>query len=270
MKCASGPLQSGTQQGYGKASSFTNGWVPRVPAADLGHRGSPSFEAQAERIGGALNAPPGQPPLDVSANGMGLSRISQQLLVPNTQDEVTPTLPIHQPNPENPLPPRGPVLKLLRLSQTKKQRFFVDVFVLDEQELNALCREVFFPINPYTLYTWSIVNVGLFYLFSDLKAVSFDDIGVNGNEVDEITALLAANAQDAVDSFRVCSEPSIEACQALALLVSSSRDNTFLFTRPNCNREHSASNPAKSLRPGLSFPPPRGCASISASIDYRL
>lgn len=152
---------------------------------------------------------------------MTLSYMPQQAEGPHTQDELTPTLPEHQPNLEkHALPPSEPVLKLLRLSQTEKQRFFVDVFVLDEQEFSALCREVFFPINPYTLFTWSIVNVGLFYLFSDLKAANYVHVGVNGSGIDEIAGCLAANAQDAVDSFRVSSEPSIEACQALALLVS--------------------------------------------------
>lgn len=112
------------------------------------------------------------------------------------------------------------MLRLLRLAQVERQRFFVDVFVLDEPEFSDLCREVFFAINPYTLYAWAVVNVGLFYLFVDLKPDHYAEIGVDSNAVDHITELLAANAQDAVDSFRVCSEPSIEACQALALLVS--------------------------------------------------
>lgn len=221
MKCVSGPPQSGAPQGYGEPSGFRNGWVPRLTAASLGHRGNPSFEAQAGRIRDALSGLPAHPPLEDSVNGIALSHMPQQPDGPNTQDEITPILPEHQPNLEkHPLPPSEPVLRLLRLSQTQKQRFFVDVFVLDEQEFSTLCREVFFPINPYTLYTWSIVNVGLFYLFSDLKPATYADVGVNGGGVDEITGRLAANAQDAVDSFRVSSEPSIEACQALALLVS--------------------------------------------------
>lgn len=112
------------------------------------------------------------------------------------------------------------MLGLLRLAQIEKQRFFVDVFVLDEPEFVDLCREVFFAINPYTIYTWAVVNVGLFYLFLDLNPNRYAEIGVDSNDIDTITELLAANAQGAVDSFRVCSDPSIEACQALALLAS--------------------------------------------------
>lgn len=112
------------------------------------------------------------------------------------------------------------MLRLLRLAQIERQRFFVDVFVFDEPQFADLCREVFFAINPYTLYTWAVVNVGLFYLFLDLNPDRYPEIGVDNEDIDTITELLAANAQGAVDSFRVCSEPSMEACQALALLVS--------------------------------------------------
>ncbi|MBE3045166.1 hypothetical protein IMZ48_21965 [Candidatus Bathyarchaeota archaeon] len=83
-----------------------------------------------------------------------------------------------------------------------------------------------------------------------MKPEHHAEINMDSNEVDLITELLAANSQKAVDGFRICSEPSIEACQALALLVSDCRANARLFTA-NITRAHSASSLGRSRGPGL-------------------
>lgn len=256
VRHAPASLKSGARQDFGLDTTFSNGWVPGLPAASLGYRGDPSFEAQAGRITSAFGTSPVHPPLEGSANTVVFSHASQcpdPCSGYDVASSQTETGPLHeqQPGPRrHPLPPIEPVLKLLRLVQTEKQRLFVDVFVLDEQEFTVLCREVFFAVTPYTLYAWSIVNVGLFYLFTDLEAVRFANIGIDSNEVGGIIELLAANAQDAVDAFRVCSEPSIEACQALAFLVSPHGREIHICALAKRNRAHSASNPGKSRGPG--------------------
>lgn len=227
VRNSSGPPQGGHGLKSDPSSAFLNGWTPRLSAANEGYRGNSSFDAQVGRLVGSLGALAAQPSLGDSAHEVAMSHIPGHFIGPGAESRAghlqTNTAPLDEQTSELPrhsLPPSDPVLRLLRLAQVERQRFFVDIFVLDEPEFADLCREVFFAINPYTLYTWAIVNVGLFYLFVDLKPDHYAEIGVDSNAVDQITELLAANAQGAVDSFRVCSEPSMEACQALALLVS--------------------------------------------------
>ncbi|SPO04291.1 uncharacterized protein DNG_06974 [Cephalotrichum gorgonifer] len=195
LHCDVGRSQEHSQPTLVRDCNFTpgssNGWVPALPAASGGYRGSSSFDYQARRVRGTLASLAAHLPLQATENST-----------------TAPHLPHHA----------DVVLKLLRLAQIEKQRFFVDVFLLDEQEFSDLCREVFFAVNPYTLYTWSIVNVGLFYLFRDLNMNHYAEIGLDSYEVDRTTELLAANARSAVERFPTCSEPCIEACQALALL----------------------------------------------------
>jgi hypothetical protein len=117
------------------------------------------------------------------------------------------------------LPPSDAVLRLLRLTQAEKQRFFLDVDLFDEQHFADLCKQVFFAISPYSTHVWAMVNVGLYYLFHGLAADRSDEIGLQAADIDNNIELLARNVQAAVDDFRICHDASPEACQALALLV---------------------------------------------------
>lgn len=127
------------------------------------------------------------------------------------------------------LPPSDAVLRLLRLAQTEKQRFFVDVDLFDEQHFADMCRSVFFAVNPYSIWLWSSVNIGLFYLFSALKSHRHAEIGLSTQQVDQITESLAVNIQAALGSFQICDDPSLESCQALALSVSTFRSKMPLW-----------------------------------------
>lgn len=131
------------------------------------------------------------------------------------------------------LPPIGPVLKLLRLTQTEKQRFFIDVPVIDEAEFVELSQKVYFAIHDYSLSTWAIVNTGLYYLFLALEEHDRSLVGVTLRDIQAFSQLLSANIEAAIQSFRLCYEPSTEGCQALALLVSNkvSFSNVMLSSR---------------------------------------
>ncbi|KAL7627113.1 hypothetical protein AAE478_003889 [Parahypoxylon ruwenzoriense] len=198
-------------------------------AANGGYRGPPSFEAQVRRMAGALSTQTAHLPLgSASGNGSATPNMAQQILDWSTSSDAAPlqtrtasSLPFLEQHPElagYSLPSGDTVLKLLRLARVEKQRFFIDVAFFDEQQFTDLCREVFFAINPYTLSTWSIVNTGLLYLFLDLKPHRYADLGVDAHQVGKITELLAANSQASAENFRICSEPSLETCKALALL----------------------------------------------------
>lgn len=119
------------------------------------------------------------------------------------------------------LPPIDQVLKLLRLAQVEKQRFFVDCSVVDEQEFTEFCQRVYFAVNDYSILSWIIVNIGLFYMFLNLKQPFHTQIGVNYANIHEYSQQLKDNIEAAMQSLRLCNDPSMEACQALALLVCS-------------------------------------------------
>lgn len=120
-----------------------------------------------------------------------------------------------------PLPPMDVVLRLLRLAKADKQRFFVDVPMFQEDEFIYMCRDVYFATRPVSLPAWICVNAGLYFLFLDIGRAACARMGVGVDEMRSHVHVLMANAEAALRSLRLCSEPSVESCRALALLVSS-------------------------------------------------
>ncbi|KAI0600387.1 hypothetical protein F4775DRAFT_545619 [Biscogniauxia sp. FL1348] len=118
-----------------------------------------------------------------------------------------------------PLPPIDAVLSLLRLTKTAKQRFFVDVPLFDEAEFCNLCRDVYFATEPISLWTWISVDVGLYYLFFGVNEENCRWMGTTMEAMRSHGKMLKANAEAAMQSLRLCSEPSTESCRALALLA---------------------------------------------------
>lgn len=127
------------------------------------------------------------------------------------------------------LAPLEPVLKLLRLAHTEQQRFFIDLPVVDEHEFSELCQKTYFAIGEYSLSAWVIVNTGLFYLYIGLKEHNYSQIGVTFSDIQATSRVLSANLEAPIQSLRLYQDPSIEGCQALALLVS---DNIFVLSAP--------------------------------------
>ncbi|KAK7754301.1 hypothetical protein SLS62_003594 [Diatrype stigma] len=120
-----------------------------------------------------------------------------------------------------PLPPMDVVLRLLRLTKTDKQRFFVDVPLIQEDEFSDMCRDVYFATRPVSLPVWICVNAGLYFLFIDIGRASCARMGVAVEDMRSHVHVLAANAEAALQSLRLCSEPSVASCRALALLADS-------------------------------------------------
>ncbi|KAH6689829.1 hypothetical protein F5X68DRAFT_260411 [Plectosphaerella plurivora] len=205
---------------------FSSGFPDaRQDGAANAYRGDSSFEAQSR----ALQRHPPQSPLTTTPFDSTTTSTFSEVLTwtsgtstsvsPTTSAVPPPTSPHHEPYlTSRPLPPSDAVLRLLRLTQTEKQRFFLDVDLFDEAHFTDLCKQVFFAINPYSSHTWAIVNTGLYYLFHGLDVSRCAEIGLEASELGTIIDLLARNVQMAVDGFKICHDASLEACQSLALL----------------------------------------------------
>lgn len=195
-----------------------------------GYRGDSSFKAHVQKVTDALRGAATNlefsmtdPDFDgtISATRIVQEAANIEETPPSVTDSTTNSLHVQFPELEGrSLPPIEPVLKLLRLAQVEKQRFFIDSVFIGEIEFGELCQRVYFAINDYSLSAWATVNVGLYYLFFSLESRHFSQIGVTSSDIERNLGLLSGNLEAALQSWRLCQEPSTESCQALALLVS--------------------------------------------------
>ncbi|KAI1143674.1 hypothetical protein F5Y05DRAFT_407081 [Hypoxylon sp. FL0543] len=205
--------------------------VPSLASVREGYSGDPSFQAHAHRVKNALEAALAASDLiNVEALGapptLSPRGVAELLHGADTADTTTPNRAIPAP-PQPPydldfgnlpLPPMDLVLKILRLAKTSRQQFFVDVPTYQEDEFVDMCRGVYFATEPISLWTWISVNVGLYYLFFGVNEVEAGRMGTTMEGIRSHSKLLKANAEAAMQSLRLCSEPSTESCRALALL----------------------------------------------------
>jgi hypothetical protein len=191
-----------------------------------GYMGDSSFKAHVRRVTDALK----EARADVeftSCDGNLPAKKATQIIEaasvdpsPSSTDAPLSSFRVQYPELEGKsLPPIEPVLKLLRLAQAEKQQFFVDMPIIDEPTFVELCQRAYFAIDDYSLSTWAIVNTGLFSLFFCLKEHQYAGLGVSSSSFQDILALLSGNVEAAIRSSRLCQDPSLEACQALAILV---------------------------------------------------
>ncbi|KAI3536739.1 hypothetical protein CSPX01_10636 [Colletotrichum filicis] len=218
LKSNSSPLVSPT--------SFIGNHSPNIPDLSEGYRGESSFKAHVHRVTDALK--------DAAADlestlgdDSALSATVQRINQATGSEESSPAhignspLTAQAQHPElegRSLPSTERVLKLVRLCQTEKQRFFIDVPVIDEQEFGEYCQKVCFAITDFSTVDWIIVNAGLFFLLQGLKRHHYPLIDINESDIEAYSQLLKANLEAAIQSLRLCSDPSIQACQALAVL----------------------------------------------------
>ncbi|OTA99088.1 hypothetical protein M426DRAFT_325434 [Hypoxylon sp. CI-4A] len=206
--------------------------VPNLSNVREGYSGDPSFQSHAHRVKNALEAAfAASEMINIEAfeNPTTLSpqKVAELLHGADTSDATTSdddAAPVSNPLLNDldfgnlPLPPVEFVLKLLRLTKTQKQQFFIDVPTFQEDEFIDMCRGVYFATEPISLWVWICVNVGLYYLFLGVIKNGSGRLGTTPEAVREHCALLRANAEAAMQSLRLCSEPSIESVRALALL----------------------------------------------------
>lgn len=196
--------------------------VPTLSGVHEGYNGDSSFQSHAYRIENALEtlaasellklaAPP------ISDNARHLTPPPPAATVPSIAE---PSFQGDTLEFENlPLPPMDAVLRLLRLAHTDKQRFFIDFQLFTEDEFAAVCRDVYFATRPVSLTSWISCNVGLYFLFVGLEDDAVVRIGSSSEAVQGYCRVLMGNAEEAMKSLRLCSEPSLELCRSMALLV---------------------------------------------------
>ncbi|CRG89986.1 Thiamine repressible genes regulatory protein thi1 [Talaromyces islandicus] len=197
-------------------------------SASEGYRGDSSFNAHVRRVRDTLkNAASDMGSIAASSLGDDDPRGGDSTTIdtldfeiPDSPDTSSSREDLQYPELENKtLPPINSVLLLLRLIQDEKQDFFLNMPVINETEFAEYCQQVYFAIRRYSLTTWAIVNVGLFYLFVGLKEHHYDRIGVTASDIDSYIQILNANIDSTINSFRLCLTPSVEACQAMSFLT---------------------------------------------------
>ncbi|KAI0204449.1 hypothetical protein F4808DRAFT_474965 [Astrocystis sublimbata] len=196
--------------------------VPTLDGVREGYHGDTSFTSHAHQItttlAGTLLPSELEFPVDASLGG---TKIDQNKFDESGRTSATaPEIDHNDVGLGNiPLPPNEIVLKLLRLLKTEEQRFFVDLPLFDEDEFIGMCRDIYFATEPISLWTWICVNVGLCTLFRGLSIANCQRLGSSIEQLRMHTEVLRSNANSALRSLRLCSEPSMESCRALAVLA---------------------------------------------------
>lgn len=218
------PIAASSSQDF--PTTHINGGHPDASAVFEGYKGESSFNTYVKQVTDSLEgAFDGTADSDPSMASAVMHDLLQdvdtaQSAAPETNDSSRTNLNLRYPELENlSLPLTQPVLKLLRLAQAEKQRFFTDVPFIDEQDFVEDCKSVYFATESYSLWTWIVINIGLLYLFLDLDAKHYAQLALDAADIGKIVRLLSGNADAACPCIRLCLEPSIPACRAIALLV---------------------------------------------------
>ncbi|KAM0559947.1 hypothetical protein ACHAPJ_003899 [Fusarium lateritium] len=221
--------QSSPRSQGSPAASVSNN-PPDVQGALEGYRGDSSFNAHVQRVTAALrNAATG---LEGGLEDVPVNETlaaTQMIEEAATSQDVTPaptgTTPPAFPQPQylelqdRQLLPLEQVLRILRLAQAEKQRFFMDVPIINEPDFGDLCQKVYFAVNDYSILAWAVVNAGLLFLFNGLRKDNYGQIGVDDSDIRAHAQLLTANIEATLQSLRLIQEPSFEAIRAFAILI---------------------------------------------------
>jgi hypothetical protein len=92
--------------------------------------------------------------------------------------------------------------------------------MLNLQEINALCQDLFFPAEPCTIATFITTHTALYYLFRDLPLKDMEALNLNSIEVKSLVDMCVKNAQVAFRNLRLVMDPTYENLQALMIGVS--------------------------------------------------
>jgi hypothetical protein len=225
-----GPTDESLEFARHTPRSMIDEQLPVLASVHEGYVGDSSFQSHAHRIENALEATLTVSELtSVEARPLPHENVNDLLHMASafTPDSSTREASKLSPRPHDlelenmPLPPLEIVLKLLRLVKGSKQRFFTDVPLFSETEFTELCRDIYFATEPVSLWAWISANVGLFFLFMGTSESDCNRMNMTVEATRSHCSILRDNAETALQSLRLCSEPSVESCRALALLVRS-------------------------------------------------
>ncbi|KAJ2981514.1 hypothetical protein NUW58_g6669 [Xylaria curta] len=193
--------------------------VPILDSVQEGYHGDTSFTSHAHQIKTTLEATllPSELEFPHSADVESTSNRGNNEGTATTMDHLIPSNDVTLG--DMPLPPNDIVLKLLRLIKVEEQRFFVDLPIFDQDEFIAMCRDIYFATEPISIWTWVCVNVGLYHLFRGLSEANCKRLGTTLDVMRGHARIPRSNAEAALQSLRMCSEPSTESCRALAALA---------------------------------------------------
>ncbi|KAJ8109075.1 hypothetical protein ONZ43_g6241 [Nemania bipapillata] len=191
--------------------------VPVLDSVQEGYHGDTSFTSHAHQIKTTLEATLLPSELEFPPSTSVESNNNQGDTAGAVMNPVIKSNDVGLGN--TPLPPNEIVLKLLRLIKTEEQRFFIDLPLFNRDEFIDMCRDIYFATEPISLWTWICVNVGLHTLFAGLTEASCKRLGTTVDAMYAHMKIPRANAEAALRSLRLCSEPSTESCRALAVLA---------------------------------------------------
>ncbi|KAI1393318.1 uncharacterized protein F4822DRAFT_384294 [Hypoxylon trugodes] len=225
------PKETLTEQTHNTPPAMIDEQVPSLSTVREGYNGDPSFQSHAHRIKNALETALATSEL-INVEALGApTAISPQGVAELLHDADPPDHAVSDRGPHTPpqptygtelgnlpLPPIDLVLKILRLAKVHKQQFFVDFPIFKEDEFIEICRGVYFATEPISLWTWICVNIGLYYLFFGVDEGECRRMGTTVEAIRSHGKLLKENIETAMQSLRLCSEPSTESCRALSLL----------------------------------------------------
>lgn len=118
------------------------------------------------------------------------------------------------------VPSHDNVLKLLRAVGTTAHRWIVEYQVMNFQDFTYQCQKVYFPTEDYSIYSWTVVQAGLFCLFRNCDSALSRQLGLDAAETQSSSELCATNVEAAIRQFCLAMSPSVEASQALIAAVS--------------------------------------------------
>jgi hypothetical protein len=205
--------------------------LPALSSVNDGYNGDSSFQSHAHRVKNILEATLAASELINMESHLADSpqKLEELLLRADTSpvpisDDSSIKTPSNQSSddmdPEKvTLPPMDITLKILRLAKSDRQRFFTDVPLFQVDPFIEMCRGVYFTTEPISLWDWICVNIGLYFLFTGTSEDNRRRINTTVEAMHSHATILMTNADAILQSLRLCSEPSVESCRALALLV---------------------------------------------------
>ncbi|KAK4993892.1 hypothetical protein LTR66_005307 [Elasticomyces elasticus] len=112
------------------------------------------------------------------------------------------------------------VLKTLRAAKTNPKRYFPGLSDLNISSLADMCQKVYFPTEDCSTAFVTVVNAGLWNMFSNFGEGDLHQHGLEELEFERSRALCKRNLDDAARCTPLLLEHSYRQIQALLLLAS--------------------------------------------------